>query len=147
MNIKPFIGVSDFILGMSRAQVLSKYRKCDKKSFETYSDNSHEENWFYVDECIELSFQSEDRYLLSTVSIHADDALLDGKKIVGISEKQLLSSFPDAILDDDFEESGRCYMIEQQEIMLWLSDDKVSNVTVFPRYLKDGTTVVWPNVS
>jgi len=52
--------------------------------------------------------------------------------------------FPKVILDEDFEENGKCYVYTNKEITFWVSDGIVDSLTIFPEYNSTGEIPIWP---
>ena len=102
-----------------------------------------EEIWEF-DNGLELSFQAEDNLRLSSITVLAGSALLDSKPIIGISESELESIFPEFRLDEDFKQDGKSYYADELQIMAWVFDGEVFNVVVFPEYDESSEQPIWP---
>lgn len=94
-----------------------------------------------------MSFDSEDDYLLSTITVTSETAELDGIKPIGLTEQELLKYFQSAYLDDDFDENGKNFVIAEWEMSFWVKDNKVVNLTIFPLFSEDNETVLWLKIS
>lgn len=101
MNIFPKIGVDNIKLGMNQKDVQAITGV--PSNIEKIED---EEIWEF-EGGLELSFQAEDSYLLSSITVMADSALLDSKPIIGITESELEAIFPAFRLDEDFKKDGK----------------------------------------
>ena len=95
MNIFPKIGVDNIKLGMKQKDVKALL------GAPTNIEKVEEEDIWEFENGLELSFQAEDSYRLSSITVMADSALLDSKPIVGISESDLENIFPSFSLDED----------------------------------------------
>ena len=74
----------------------------------------------------------------------ANSALLDAKPIIGISESELESIFPEFRLDEDFKQDGKSYYADELQIMAWVFDGEVFNLVVFPEYDEASELPIWP---
>jgi SmpA / OmlA family len=138
MKILPKIGVDDIQLGMNKSQVQKILGKPDH-----LEKDSDEERWEF-DSGMELGFGKEDLYLLGSITVFDESATLDSQAIIGMSEENFLTYFPHFLLDEDFEENGRSYDSEQYQILAWVHEGIVANVTVFPEYESTGQIPIWP---
>ena len=138
MNIFPKKGVDNIKLGMSKkdAQALLGAPASIEKIEE-------EEIWEF-ESGLELSFQAEDSYRLSSITVMADSALLNSKPIIGITESELENIFPAFSLDEDFKKDGKSYFADELQIMAWVFDGEVFNVVIFPEYDEHTELPIWP---
>jgi hypothetical protein len=138
MNIFPKVGVDNIKLGMSQKEVQAILgAPADKEKVDA------EELWEF-EGGLELSFQSEDSYRLSSITVMAESALLDSKPIIGLPESELESFFPAFRLDEDFKKDGKSYYADELQIMAWVFDGEVFNVVIFPEYDESTELPVWP---
>lgn len=138
MKILPKIGVDAIQLGMNKNQVQNILGKPDH-----LEKDSDEERWEF-DTGIELAFAKEDLYLLGSITVFNEAATLDSQPIVGISEENLLKCFPHFICDEDFEENGKSYDSDYHQILAWVHEGVVTNITLFPEYESTGEIPIWP---
>ncbi len=138
MNIIPKVGVDSIRLGMSQGEVQVKLGIPASKE-----STADEEIWEF-DNGLELSFQAEDNFRLSSITVLAGSAVLDSKPIIGISESELESIFPEFRLDEDFKQDGKSYYADELQIMAWVFDGEVFNLVVFPEYDETSELPVWP---
>ena len=139
MNILPKTGIADIKLGMTKKEILTFLGQPMSKE-----ENPDEDIWEFSNE-VELSFQKNDAYLLSSIIVSSSDALLGSKNIVGISEADFLIEFPSFQLDEDFGENGKSYWDTELELMAWVFEGGVINVTVFPEYDEENDAPIWPS--
>jgi len=138
MNIFPKVGVDNIKLGMNQKGVqaiLGAPANIEKIE--------EEEIWEY-ENGLELSFQAEDSYRLSSITVMADSALLDSKPIIGITESELENIFSAFSLDEDFKKDGKSYFADELQIMAWVFDGEVFNVVIFPEYNEHTELPIWP---
>ncbi|WP_052417428.1 hypothetical protein [Cellvibrio mixtus] len=138
MNIFPKIGIDSLKLGISRNDVQSKLGAPANKE-----NHAEEEIWEY-DSGIELSFQEEDGYRLSSITVFAESALLDSKPIIGITESELEAIFPSFQLDEDFKQDGKSFYADDLQIMAWVFEGEVFNIIIFPEYDEASELPIWP---
>jgi hypothetical protein len=138
MNIFPKVGVDNIKLGMNQNDVQAILGA--PASIEKIEE---EEIWEF-ESGLELSFQAEDSYRLSSITVMAESALLDSKPIIGITESELESIFPGFHLDEDFKKDGKSYYADDLQIMAWVFDKEVFNVVIFPEYDESSELPIWP---
>lgn len=138
MNIFPKVGVDNIKLGMNKKDV-----QAILGAAATVEKVEEEEIWEF-ESGLELSFQAEDNYRLSSITVMAESALLDSKSIIGITESELESFFPGFRLDEDFNKDGKSYYADELQIMAWVFDGEVFNVVIFPEYDEHTELPIWP---
>ena len=138
MNIFPKVGVNNIKLGMTKMDVQAQL------GAPASIDKLDEEEIWEFETGLELSFQSEDSYRLSSITVMADSALLDSKPIIGISESELENIFPAFSLDEDFKKDGKSYFADELQIMAWVFDGEVFNIVLFPEYDEHTELPIWP---
>lgn len=138
MNIFPKVGVDNIKLGMNKKDV-----QAILGAAATIEKVEEEEIWEF-ESGLELSFQAEDNYRLSSITVMAESALLDSKSIIGITESELESFFPGFRLDEDFNKDGKSYYADELQIMAWVFDGEVFNVVIFPEYDEHTELPIWP---
>lgn len=138
MNIFPKVGVNNIKLGMTKMDVQAQL------GAPASIDKLDEEEIWEFETGLELSFQSEDSYRLSSITVMAESALLDSKAIIGISESELENIFPAFSLDEDFKKDGKSYFADELQIMAWVFDGVVFNIVLFPEYDEHTELPIWP---
>ena len=145
MKIRPLIGLDNLLLGTSKEAVKDLLGNPEEKWTEEFSGGIKSDEWRYSKKQIELSFDSDDAYVLSSITVCNPEGRLDGLSVIGISLEELLLKFPGLQLDDDYEELGKDYVLPEAELSFWVVDDEVQSVTIFPKYEDDNETVKWPS--
>jgi len=138
MNIFPKVGVDSIKLGMSKKDVQTRL------GAPANIEKVEEEEIWEFESGLELSFQAEDNYRLSSITVMAESALLDSKSIIGITESELESFFPGFRLDEDFNKDGKSYYADELQIMAWVFDGEVFNIVIFPEYDEHTELPIWP---
>lgn len=146
LEILPYIGVGPIKFGMTMERVRDLWGQPDciehfRALQERPQDRSVE--WIYKSG-VQLSFDSDDHFLLGAITIDSHGALLNGVPVVGADIQDIEKHFPELRLDDDFEENGRDYAIDNSGVSIWVIDYLVSSVTLFPQYDKSGNNPIWP---
>ena len=138
MNILPKTGIADIKLGMTKKEILNLLGQPLSKE-----ENPEEDIWEFNND-IELSFQQDDAYRLSSIIVSNIHALLNGKNIIGINEADFCVHFPAFQLDEDFGANGKSYWDAELGLMAWLFEGVVCNLTVFPEYDEESDAPIWP---
>jgi hypothetical protein len=89
------------------------------------------ESWQYDSQQIELIFDSDDGYKLTTLSFAAKDATVNGIEVIGLEEENLLKAFPDLFCEEEKDETGYSYEHPDENLMFWILDGKVELLTVY----------------
>ena len=144
LSILPKVGFGTIKLGASRDAVEKLLRLPDEIELQ-----AELEVWRY-DETLELTFSAEVDYQLSCITVSNQNASLDGKAVIGLSEEALVEAFPFLTLDSDpeapvAENNGKDYICLERELSVWLVDDKVINVSLFPAFDDSGEQPLWPD--
>jgi len=153
-EIKPGYGLGVLKFGMSRAEVklmLGEPSFIDKYS---HSDSANDltESWEYDQLELSLSFDEEENWKLTMISITADFYELGGKSFVGLPEDKLVEElnqleFKDLDLEDCSEQDGQNHKvieIEDKSINFWFIDGVLDEIQWSPFFIDDDT-IDWPN--
>jgi len=144
MEAKPMKNVGKVFLGMTMEEVVIAIGEPDNKAKALWSEDTKDQSWEYKNLGFELSFYEDYNFLCGSIDVYSRAVMLEGIKPIGVSEENFLDMFPDVVMTDDFEGSGRCYDYSKKEIMFWVSDGVVDNFTLFPRYDETGEKPIWP---
>jgi len=149
MEIKPKTGIERIYFGMSMAEARAVWGDPEKIStFIPLEDNSEDRSidWEYSNG-IELSFDSDDDFLLCSITCESRLITLNGLTIIGLTPKELKLRFPEVKLDDEFELAVDEYKLVNLELSFWVQKGKVYSVTIFPEYNELGNEIIWPKKS
>jgi len=146
MDIKPKIGVAEVYFGQTMAEVRAIWG--DPESIDTFfplEENPEDRNvdW-YFSPGIELSFDSEDNFRLTSITCESNICVYNKLPIIGISVSELKLRFPSVKLNDEFYFAIDEYRHPESEMSLWVQNGVVTAVTIYPKYTKDGKEIVWP---
>ncbi len=149
--IKPLIGIDGLSLGVTKSEARNILGDPDKCSMKEYKyDKSRDEGWEYFQLGLELTFSSDDDWLLGTIGVTSEEATLAGHHLVGLDEKKLLKILDQIdigpiVLESDFTELGsRDYVCDKYGLSFWVQDGVVTTITIIPDYDESGTVPLWP---
>ena len=131
MEINTSIEQYNINFGLKREEVrdiLGEPSSIDKIKVTDYSDL---ECWTYDAHQIELIFDSEHYYQLSSISFASENVKVEGVAIIGLKEKKLLKKFPELYCQDEKDEIGYNYEYPGENMMFWVSDGIVKLLTVY----------------
>ena len=148
-KIIPQGGINGLSLGIEKPVALNILGEPDDRTYATHEDSSSEEKWEYSDIGVELTFYSEDNWLLGSIAVESEDAELIGQHFIGMDENEFLEKTREVgievELEDDFKELGlKDYFSDELDLSFWIHDGKVSSITIFPKYDKSGEIPLWP---
>lgn len=148
LEISPHIGFDNIKLGMSLGQIQLLLGKPTSQEKEYYSNDSFDVNWIYDQLEIELTFDSEEHFRLNSITVDNIEATLQGKKLIGLTEKEFLFQanqvLSDLKLEDDFEDINcKGYTSDINGISFWLVNGVVRSISLLPKY-DDNDTPVYP---
>jgi hypothetical protein len=116
----------------------------------TDTDEDLTESWHYDDLELSLSFDEELDWKLSTIAVSAADYQLMSKKVIGLTEKNLLNflkeaGFNNLETEDDIDESPDSKLIisDEKAITFWIEEGTVTEIQWGP-FIVDDEAVIWP---
>ncbi len=155
-EILPGTGLEKLRFGMDRTQVKQQLGEPDEiEQFE--EEDSGEvlnEAWHFDDLELSLSFDKDEDWRLSTISVSNPDFTLQGENVIGLLQEDLISMIERLELgaheseewanEDEDEENQIVVAIPERSINFWFTAGKVSEVQWGPLYTADDQTI-WPN--
>jgi len=154
LDIKPGIGLGDIKFGMSREQVKAIMGEPDETEQFSYSDTDEDitESWHYDEYELSIGFDEDADWRLMTFAVSSDDYKLQGKKLVGKKQSDLMNALKELKIenleteDASTPENPNClYLIsEEKSISFWIENGKVSEIQWGPEFL-DEDTIRWPD--
>ena len=148
--IKPLIGIEGLSLGLSMEEVVSILGKPDKRSLRKFKDGSCDKYWDYLTLGLELTFSSDNNWLLGRITAQAKDSKLEGKSMIGLDEMKFLemlkkTNISPIALEDDFRElDSKNYVCDKLGLSFWVHEGELESITIFPEYDKTGDIPLWP---
>jgi hypothetical protein len=144
MKIKPLIGIDNIILGSSKEAIVTRLGNPDSTSSDEWPDNTISETWLYPKMGVQLNFDSDDNYCLSTITTTSKNVVLEGINPVGLNINTIIEQIPAIELVEVLEGNVKDYVYPEKEISFWVVDDIVENLTLFPEYDKITDAPIWP---
>jgi len=152
-EIKPGQGLGVLKFGMRKAEVKLQLGEPSFIDEYSHSDSTNDltESWEYDDLALSLSFDEEENWKLTMISITSHFYKLDGEALIGLNEKkiqQVLTSlnFEDVLLEDCSEMEGEDHKvieIEEKSINFWFRDGVLDEIQWSPFFIDDDT-IKWP---
>lgn len=152
-EIKPGYGLGNLKFGMSRAEVkliLGDPSFMDKYSHSD-SNNDLTESWEYDDLELSLSFDEEESWKLTMMSVNSDFYEFEGKPMIGKSENEIMTELAslkieNLYLEDVSERDGENHKvieIDDKSINFWFIDGVLDEIQWSPLFIDDDT-IKWP---
>jgi hypothetical protein len=152
-EIKPGYGLGVLKFGMTRAEVKLLLGELTYIDAYSYSDSKKDltESWEYDALKLSLSFDEEEKWLLTMISVSSNFYEFEGKSFVGLNEKEIVKeltalNFEDVYVEDCSEsddENHKVIEIEEKSINFWLTNNKVDEIQWSPLFIDDDT-INWP---
>lgn len=148
MKLIPRIGAGPLRLGMSREDVEGLLGAPDHREVEEALDDEATESWEYETHGLELTFDEDHAWRLSSLTMTTPDLL--GVAPVGLTEEDALVALEEAgvppfKLDEEFDDvDARNYECDEWDLAMWVSEGYVASLTVFPQYDAKGEMPRWP---
>lgn len=148
-EIKVGKGLNNVLFGISRETL--KGQLGEPTEIDNYNagddDEYLTEAWHYDDYEISASFDEEDDWRLTTLSTSSPIATFEGKKIIGMSMKEIQDLIAPLGLGDseieDMEEDQILLSYVDSSLNFWFEDDQLSEVQ-WGVLWKDEDTPNWP---
>ena len=149
-EIKCGFGLGNLKFGMTKAEVkliLGEPSYIDKYS---HSDSANDltESWQYDELEISISFDEEEAWKLTMISVNSGFYEFKGKSLIGKSEKDVLAhlNIEDTYLEDVSErdsENHKVIEIDEKSINFWFIDGVLDEIQWSPLFIDDDT-IKWP---
>jgi len=146
MEIKPKIGIENVYFGLTMDEVRSIWGNPDSIDTFTPIEAAPEDrsiDWEYSNG-IELSFDSDDNFYLSSITCESEVATIDKLPIIGITAQELKLRFPSVKLDDEFVLAIDEYRHPELQLSFWVKNNRVNGVAIYPEYNEAGSEIIWP---
>lgn len=148
-EIKPLYGIGPVKFGLSREAVEKILGDPSDSHIEEYEDDIEAQIIGYSELGIELTFSSDDSYLLGMIRFFDSEFRLGSDKLIGEEQNIMLrsvkmSGYEDFILDEDVsDEWSQSFYSEKHSIIISVIERVVEDIIIFCKYAEDGTPV-WP---
>ena len=154
INILPLVGIDGVCLGLTKEEVLEILGEPDERFRPDDVDErgGGNEEWGYKQAGLELAFSSDEVGFLIAISVLNPEAILKGRRIIGIEEQYLLKLLKQigimpTVLGDEFPDvDAKDYVCDQYGLSFWVQAGKVAAVTVIPEYDEEQVVPLFPVV-
>lgn len=152
-EIIPFVGIGKAILGSSEEDIKIMFGVPTTINEEFYGQEEIEENldrtYVYANSGLEFSFQGEDEFRLSTITVYSPEATVFGSKLIDLEEDTFLKvanglGYGKPQIGDDWEDY-KDFDLDSVGLSFWVSEGVVENITIYPENDQSGNTIIWPN--
>ena len=152
-DIKIGHGLGDIIFGNSKEKI--KHLLDEPGETDTFNASGEEdgyltEAWHYDDQEFSLSFDEEDNWKLTTISISSPEATFNGNQLIGKGMDEVLQFFDKEELGenelDDLSDEGtdqKLVSFLRASLNLWFEDGKLSEIQ-WGVLWSDEDTPSWP---
>jgi len=154
-DIKFGIGLGVLKFGMSREQVKTILGEPNEKELHYDEDINVDasELWHYDDLDVSISFDQEEDWKLVTLAVTSNSYQLNGKSLIGMNKKALLSELKNSQIDDldiedlSSEESPNHVLLSSFSlgVNFWLDDGILEEIQWGPDFIDDDT-IKWPKL-
>lgn len=147
MNVFPQTGIDKIYFGMTMQEVRNAWGQPeDIYHFHPLSDCLEDRDviWQYKNGA-ELSFSSNDNFILGTISVTSGDTVIEGKTVIGKSILEVKLMFPKLELDDDLDDLGQDYILPEQDVSLWVVAGRVDSISLYADYDELGSMKMYNN--
>ena len=151
--IKPNYGIEGLRLGSKKnliQEILGTPDNTTTGNIPECDFRNNDETWEYNSLGLELTLSSEYDYLLGSISITSEEAILFDCHFIGLNENEFLNRIQNAcpypvFLEDDLSEvDSRNYRCEELSLDFWINENILEAITIFPEYDETGEHPLWP---
>ena len=152
-EIKPGYGLGNLKFGMKKAEVKLMLGEPSYIDAYSHSDSDHDltESWQYDDLQLSLSFDEEENWKLTMISVSDNFYELESTSLIGLNEENLLKqlslmNLEDVALEDcseDDSENHKLIEIDEKSINFWFVDGILDEIQWSPLFIDDDT-IKWP---
>jgi len=142
-------GLDALKFGMTREEVKTLLGEPTEIESDTEEDVTID-TFHYDDKELSLVFDGSTDFKLVSIASSSEETLLKERKIVGLSQSQLLSALDsmdfDDITDEYFEgdsSNENMYTSDEFGVNFYIDEDQVTEVIWYPDFNEEGE-VVWP---
>jgi len=150
-EIQPGKGIDKILLGMKEEEVKKILGDSDETDEQVYDDGDKSRSLYYFDHGIDLTFESDDDYRLSFISVdddmfHIRDSIRVGMDMDSVEEELAKLNWEITAREGiGTPENPDQYLlaIEDQNINLWFMEKVLDEIQIGPFWLDDETPD-WP---
>lgn len=148
-KIEPHVGLSPLKFGMTQQQVKELLGEPNLIENQNYIKDLTSVIYIYNDYGLEVSFSSDDDFLLSTIRIENMGYEFAGIEWIGLTEQQFLNlknanDLEDVVLDAEVsDEFNKVYFSDKHSMIISFNDEELTDISYFCQYNDEGNPV-WP---
>ncbi|MCW3804682.1 hypothetical protein [Plebeiibacterium marinum] len=147
-------GYEDIRFGMTRSEIKKVLGEPDEvdqyASSEEADDNT--EAYHYDEIELSVSFDEVDEWKLSSIAVSDPEATLEGQKLLGVSEKELLAKVEGLELGEYEKEDisspespdNEVISFYDSSVNFWMENGKVSEIQFGPLWDEENESFIWP---
>jgi hypothetical protein len=146
-NIELEEGLDSIKFGMTKEALKKIAGEPDEIEEFSYSEeeNDHAETWHYDELEMSVAFEEINEWRLSSIAVSSPDYLLEGKKLIGLNEKEVTAVIEELGLGEIEVEDRptldnseqRVLSVEEVNLNLWFEEGLVSEVQWGPIWMDD----------
>jgi len=148
MKIELHEGIEDVKFGLNQEQIQGLWGEPDEIE-EIEDEEGSITVWHYDEREASLSFDPLFENKLSGIAISSDDVTLQGEKIMGKGESEVLDLLDTFGLDDiegeELEEGESVFFSLKSGITLFFDNNELLEVKLSPDFNDETETVIWPS--
>ena len=144
MKIQSLLGIGNITFGSTKDEIQNILGKPSSIQIDEWPDQTKSETWLFEKPGLELAFDEEDNYRLGTITTTSREAVLENIKPIGLNINAIIKYIPSVILEEDLGGKVKNYIYPKKEISLWVINDIVKNLSLFPEYDETNEFPIWP---
>ncbi len=154
VEIIPGVGLGEVKFGMTKDEVKEILGKPDEIIKESYDNEGKDlyDSWEYHKLFADFSFDQDNEWRLSAISIYSDEYTLFDQTLIGLDKEELMDQFTELQLNDiEFEDMSseespdhHLFSSEKNQINFWLDLDILIEIQWSP-LLDENESIIWPN--
>ena len=150
-EIIPGQGFDKVKLGMTRDEITGLFGNPDETEEFNYDEGDHSISYYYNDLGFEFTFESDNDYVLSYLSVNKDKFHIKNKIHIGMAKDELMDAVKELNfsnpnkeeIDDDDLPNQELFSFYDENINLWLVDGILDEIEIGP-FWEDDENPIWP---
>ena len=150
-EIIPGKGIDGLKLGMTESMVKSLLGAPDEQEEFTHTDGDEAHSYYYYEWGLDLTFEEDDGYRLSYISVEVDKFSISGGIKVGMNKTEMLAKtkeldWEEPLVEDISSEEipgNELISFDKKNVNFWFVNNKLDEIQIGP-FWKDDETPIWP---